>query len=268
MHIDWFVFAAQIVNFLILVALLKYFLYDKIVKAMDARQAAVASRLEEAERLREEAGRLKAQLEEESQDIKAKAVEILNQAQKEAEEHKARLMAAAEEEAQQSRQRWRETLARERQAFFDELRLKAGSFIFTTIRVILKEMAGKDLEERMVDVFVEKLRHLDPSQQDLLRRSLDSGPRELVVMSAFEMTPENQKKILDAVTPYLSDDVTLRCEVSASVVAGIELLSHGHRIAWSLGGHLAELEESFRNALREEIPEAGMDAGEQGTTVA
>ena len=48
MHIDWFVFAAQIVNFFILVALLKFFLYDRIVKAMDARQARIASRLDAA----------------------------------------------------------------------------------------------------------------------------------------------------------------------------------------------------------------------------
>ena len=38
MTIDWFTFVAQIINFLILVALLKYFLYGRLVAAMDQRQ--------------------------------------------------------------------------------------------------------------------------------------------------------------------------------------------------------------------------------------
>ena len=41
MHIDWFVFFAQIVNFLLLVFLLKKFLYGRIVKAMDERERKV-----------------------------------------------------------------------------------------------------------------------------------------------------------------------------------------------------------------------------------
>ena len=37
MLIDWFTVGAQIVNFLVLVGLLKYFLYEPILKAMDKR---------------------------------------------------------------------------------------------------------------------------------------------------------------------------------------------------------------------------------------
>jgi hypothetical protein len=36
--INWFTVIAQIVNFLILVVLLKYLLYDRIIKAMDERR--------------------------------------------------------------------------------------------------------------------------------------------------------------------------------------------------------------------------------------
>jgi len=264
MHIDWFVFAAQIINFLILVALLKFFLYDRIVKAMDARQASVASRLEEAERLKEEARKRLLDLEEQNRQIKERTLEILNQAQKEAEEHRSRLLASAENDALQSRRRWRETLAREREAFYESLRLKAGTFIFSTIRRILEDMAGQDLESRVVDVFVERIGAMDASQQEMLRRSLDSGPREIVVVSAFELSRDQKEKIIDAVRPYISEDVHVRCEVSPANLAGIELLTHGYRLAWNMEGHLAELEEAFRNALKEEIPELGIDGEDRG----
>jgi len=48
MQIDWFTVVAQIVNFLILVGLLKKFLYGPIIRAMDDRERRIASRLEEA----------------------------------------------------------------------------------------------------------------------------------------------------------------------------------------------------------------------------
>jgi F-type H+-transporting ATPase subunit b len=50
MLIDWFTVVAQIINFLILVALLKHFLYGRIIKAMDQREERINSRLEEAKK--------------------------------------------------------------------------------------------------------------------------------------------------------------------------------------------------------------------------
>ena len=55
MLINWFTVIAQIVNFLILVFLLKYFLYDRIVKAMDEREQRIQLRLKEAEEKKQEA---------------------------------------------------------------------------------------------------------------------------------------------------------------------------------------------------------------------
>jgi len=49
MQIDWFTLIAQIVNFLILVWLLKHFLYDRMVDGMDKRREKISSRLKEAD---------------------------------------------------------------------------------------------------------------------------------------------------------------------------------------------------------------------------
>ncbi|HPR54472.1 MAG TPA: hypothetical protein PLV84_05020 [Deltaproteobacteria bacterium] len=264
MHIDWFVFAAQIVNFLILVALLKYFLYDRIVKAMDARQAGIAARLEEAERLKDEARARSEELEEKNRELKEKAEEVLNQANRDADAERGRLMALVSREAQQSRQRWRESLLRERQVFFEELRIKAGMFIFGTIRRIMKDLADEDLEDRMVQVFTGLVKGIDPGQQELLRRSLDSGTPMITLRSAFELKPSHREKILEAIGPYISKDVSFRYEVSDTLLTGIELMTHGYKLAWSIGDHLSALQEDFNRALREEIPEEMPGEGEHG----
>ena len=49
MLIDWFTVGAQIVNFLILVWLLKHFLYKPILNAIDAREKRIAAELADAD---------------------------------------------------------------------------------------------------------------------------------------------------------------------------------------------------------------------------
>ena len=49
MNIDWFTFAAQVINFLVLVGLLRHFLYGPVVRAMQAREQKVTQRLTDAD---------------------------------------------------------------------------------------------------------------------------------------------------------------------------------------------------------------------------
>ena len=55
MLIDWFTVTFQIINFLILIALLKRFLYGPILRAMDERETTIAARLFEAATAKSEA---------------------------------------------------------------------------------------------------------------------------------------------------------------------------------------------------------------------
>lgn len=57
MLIDWFTVIAQVVNFLILVWLLKRFLYQPILNAIDAREQRVATELADADAKMNEAAK-------------------------------------------------------------------------------------------------------------------------------------------------------------------------------------------------------------------
>jgi F-type H+-transporting ATPase subunit b len=82
MLIDWFTVGAQVLNFLILIYLLKRFLYGPILRAMDRREERIADRLREAAERSEDAGKRAADLERrqselaERRDAMMKAAEI------------------------------------------------------------------------------------------------------------------------------------------------------------------------------------------------
>jgi F-type H+-transporting ATPase subunit b len=69
---DWFTILAQIVNFLVLVALMKRFLYGPLIAAIDAREKSIAARIAEAARKEQEAGARMEQLAKETAETEQK----------------------------------------------------------------------------------------------------------------------------------------------------------------------------------------------------
>jgi F-type H+-transporting ATPase subunit b len=86
--IDWFTVGAQIVNFLVLIALLKYFLYGRIIKAIDEREKKIASRLEDAEQKKKEAEQEGEAYRTKNQELDAMGERIVAQVREEAETHR------------------------------------------------------------------------------------------------------------------------------------------------------------------------------------
>src|SRR5487761_2554109 len=99
MLVDWFTVGAQALNFIILVWLLKRFLYKPILDAVDTRErriaaelADAAAKMAEAQSRREEFGRKNAELEQQR-------AALLRSAAAEAESERARLPAGARKAA-------------------------------------------------------------------------------------------------------------------------------------------------------------------------
>ena len=252
MHVDWFVFFAQIVNFLILVFLLKHFLYGRIIKAMDNREARIVARFDEAETLRKEAEKSAALYEEKNRALAQKQDELLNQIAQEAEARRKELLEKARQDVDTVRERWQETIQREKDSFLQDLRQRAGRQICTIARRILGEMADAELEERMVNVFLNKMDSLDDAARTTLQESIAQAVRGIIIQSAFPIDQDLRDKIKERLIRFCTALPEIHYETSMEIVSGIELRAHGHKLAWSLSDYLETLEEGFAHALLEE----------------
>ncbi|MCK4469172.1 MAG: F0F1 ATP synthase subunit B, partial [Desulfobacterales bacterium] len=95
MLIDWFTVIAQIINFLVLVYLLKCFLYGPIIKAMDKRQEKIALRLEGARKKKQEAEQEAELFLKKNKEFDSRYEEMLSQIKKEVETRKVELIKEA-----------------------------------------------------------------------------------------------------------------------------------------------------------------------------
>ncbi len=253
MQIDWFTFGAQVVNFLILVGLLKHFLYGPITAAMDAREQRIADRLREAKEKRETA-------EEEAEAYRQKQAELesarerrLVEAEEEARERRQAMIEEARAEVDRLQAQWAEALRREREMFLQDLAQRVSRETMTLARRTLQELANADLEQQVVRVFVERIEALDDERRSALAEVVGATGDPVEVHTAFELGEEQRQRLSEALAIASDADVEPVFEVDADVGFGIEVRAGEHKIAWSLGSYFAELEEHIRDRIESEI---------------
>jgi F-type H+-transporting ATPase subunit b len=251
MHIDWFVFFSQIVNFMILLFLLKKFLYGRIIGAMDAREAKIAARFAEVEQAREESRVSAEAYARKLRDLEERSEAMLEKSRLDAESFKERLQEKAREETEFLKTRWIGAIKSERENFLQELRHLAGRQIYAVSRQVLKDLSAMDLEERIVDILVERVAAMDEKEREKFRQPLENGGT-VAVTSAFAIPPDVQARLTGALRRHVAADAKVVYEMSDDILSGCELRSDGHKIAWSMKDYIETLEESFFTALYEE----------------
>ncbi len=251
MLIDWFTVCAQAVNFLILIWLLKRFLYRPILGAMDAREQKIAAQLRDAATQKTEAERERESLRVARADFETQREELLKKVAEEAETMRKRLSDEIRQEIETARTKWRETLRLEQDALRAELTSRAQEEIFAIARQTLRDLAGKELEQQIATVFVRQLNALNGDEKDQLLTILKTSHRPAVIRSAFDLGQSERAEIENAITGALVPDLPVRFETASDLVGGIELSANGHKISWSITGYLTSLEKSVRDAVEE-----------------
>ncbi len=251
--IDWFTVVAQIVNFLILLALLKWLLFDRVVRAMDEREQKIASRLEDARHRQDEAAQRAERLEEERRELEAQREQMLQEAREEADGRRRELLREAREEVDRSRREWNRDLQRQQERFLGELSERAGEALQRAVRQALGELADADLQEGAVRVFLQKLEELDGDQRETLEEAIREADGRAVVASAQDLPEDARRNLAAALKRRFGEEPEVAFETSPELIAGLEVRAGGRALEWSLRRYLDEFEESVGAALEERL---------------
>ena len=251
MLFDWFTVVAQLVNFLILVWLMKRFLYKPILDAIDAREQLIAKKLAEAETQRTEAEQERETLRQKNDTFDEQRDELMQRTENEAEEERRRLLDATRQAADNLRTKRQEALISEQQSLHDEITRRTRDEVFAITRKTLGDLAGATLEERIIDVFSRRLRELDRGMKEDLTTAISTSSSPVFVRSAFVLSSEQQAVIHNALKETFAVDPQVHFETSPEVISGIELTANGRKVAWSIEHYLVSLQKSVSELLKE-----------------
>ena len=250
MQVDGFTVVAQVVNFLILVFLLKRFLYAPVIEAMDRREQRVTDRLKSAEEREHIATESAEAYRHRTEEIDRRRKELREKARQEADALRAKLLDNARTEIDAQREEWHATFERELDAFLFDLRGEATRGVVRATRRALESLAGEALEDRMVEVFLARLGSLDTEARTHLAEALAAPGARPTVASAFELAETRREQIraeLDALCGVSAD---IEFDGSADLVCGIELRMRDWVMGWSVDAFVDDLDEAIAERLR------------------
>jgi F-type H+-transporting ATPase subunit b len=264
-QIDWFTLVAQIINFLILLYLLKRFLYGPIVETMEKREQKIAARLEEAQEKRESAEREAERYHHQRQELEKNRDERMAEVHKEIEAKRKEMLEEAQEEIQAKKQDWQEALQREKDNFLRELHQQLGRKAGEIARRALQDLADIQVEQKMVDLFILRLQEIDSAERNEIAKSIQTSDQGVIIRSAFELPEETQQKITEVVQAQImaGQDWDTRFETSPELISGIEMQADSHQVAWSIKDYLVGLETQIRQTIEQEDQQQNED--EHGT---
>jgi F-type H+-transporting ATPase subunit b len=250
--IDWFTVGAQALNFLILVFLLRRFLYKPILHAIDAREKKIAAELANADAKKAEAQKERDEFERKNAKFDQERAALMSRATDEAKEERQRLLEEARKAADAMSAKRQETLRTDSRNLNQAIARRTQQEVFAIARKALTDLATTSLEERLAEVFTRRLRELDGNAKGKLGEALKTGSEPGVVRSAFEMPAVQRAAIQNALNETFAAEIRVRFETSPDLVSGIELTANGHKVSWSIAGYLASLEKGVSQLLKDE----------------
>jgi len=265
MLIDWFTILAQVINFLILVWLLKRFLYRPVLNALDEREKHIAAELADADAKEAEAQKEREEFSRKNQELEQQRTALLNKAKEEANSERTRLLEAARQAAAELNSQLQESLRNDRKTLNETIRRRTQEEVFAISRKALADLADSSLEERIAGKFVQKIQNLSQEEKEKLTSVFDyssnSSPissKTALVRSAFELPDAQRKAIEEAVKEVLGKELQIKFETAPELVSGIELTLNGQKLAWSIADYLTSLEKSIDELIKEKPkPETG-----------
>ena len=257
MLIDWFTVGAQVLNFLILVWLLKHFLFQPVRHAIDAREKRIATQLAEAAATKTEAQQERAEFQRKNTAFDQQRATLLRQATDEAKAERQRLLDEARQAADTLSAKRQAALLTEAHNLNQAIRRRTQQEVFAMARKALADLATTSLEERLSEVFTRRLSELDGQVKADLARALQTAAEPALVHSAFDLTAEQRAAIQNALNETFAAEIRVRFETAPDLIGGIELTTNGQKVAWSIADYLTSLEKGVAELLQEQNkPEA------------
>ncbi|MEJ1959701.1 MAG: F0F1 ATP synthase subunit delta [Nitrosomonadales bacterium] len=217
MEFDLTTFVLEVLNFLVLLWLLKHFFYRPILAVIEKRQADTAKTIADAETVQREAAGLKneyvTRLAEVDKD-RAAAKAVLNE---EIAAERTQRLAAVEAEANADRQRRQMLELREQTERKTALEREAVTIATRFASRFLDSLAGPELENKLVERTLAELDGIAPEKLD----ALNNEGVNIRVISAFPLDEIQHTAFKASLGRLASRDLEPEFSVDANLKAGV-----------------------------------------------
>lgn len=241
MLIDWFTVSVQIVNFLILIALLKHFLYGPIIRAMDERERTIAARLSDAATAKREAETNAAILAREQEGFARTRSHMELEAHQEINRWKEESIERIKDEIKAQRSNWQQNMLNEQESFLQKLKIHISQQVFLVAQKVLADLADSSLESRLLETFLRKV-HQEPGE--IIEKN-GLNYKTLQVTTGFPLDNQQKDTLQSKLGRIFSSFSGIDFSEDDTLGLGIRLLANDQKWEWNLSRYMRDIERDI-----------------------
>lgn len=250
MQIDWITFVAEIINLMVLVWLLKRFLYAPINNIIQKRQAEIDAQIKSADTLHRQAQSELQVLESEKHAFEESLQIKQNDLTKKLSEERQKTLAKIKQEAGQLKHQLQSEIKLQN----ENLKLELEQFIsHDFLRIagqIITDLTDATPMERVLNLFYKKLVDLNKVEKTKIVKII-KNQSVIVVNSSETLSERHQYDMSRFLRSYfeISPKTKIIYQVSSSLILGVEIRIQDIGIDWTVKNYLNELEQGLNNLL-------------------
>lgn len=233
MLINWFTLVAQIINFLILLWLLNKFLYKPVLKALDEREARIASTISDAESVKLNAMK---ELDEYSAKNVAIAKEkdsIIQASRMAAEQERTQIIDNAKNTARQLIDKQKDKLCNERNTFYKNASEELITQIVQITEKSITDLSDMTLETQMVKKCIDNVKLIPDNERKMIMALLQNCNNQILVHTSVSLDQTVLLQLQDSLSSTLGSSITLHWEPASHLLCGIELIIDTYKLSWN-----------------------------------
>jgi len=221
MHLDGWTLLLQAINFLVLVWLLRHFLYRPVLAVIAERQAATERVRGDADAARREAADLKSTVDTEKAGLAAERDRLLAAARAQAAAERAALLDKARGEAEGLLAEERARLAEERRQAEADLRGHAAALGTDVAARLLRAAASDGMAEGFLEAACRSVEALPEPQRRALAGG--AGPVPIRLVTSAPLTVPEGERWQERLAAALDRPVAVEFAEDPGLIAGVEL---------------------------------------------
>jgi F-type H+-transporting ATPase subunit b len=223
LEINWSTFGLEIINFLVLIWILKRFIYKPVLSVIAQRRTAIENQSTEAQRLHEEAVDLKIQYQNRLSDWEQERQQARDAINQELKIEKARQLQALQEVLTQEREKAKTADERRRIENVREIEHQALRQGAEFASRLLNMAGGPELEARLILLLVEELGTLNPQQILSIQNRWGDNPKTINVCSVYPVAGKQKQLLETALTDILGQSLPVNYSEVPELLAGLHI---------------------------------------------
>ena len=251
MQIDWITFVAEILNLLVLVWLLKRFLYTPINNVIQQRQAEINEKIESAEALHRQAESEFQTLELEKNAFEGSLQKKQNDLIKELSIERKETLIKIKEQSNQLKSQLQSEIRLQNTNLKSELEQFISRDFLRIAGKIVIDLTGATPLERVLNLFYKKLVNLTKSDIIKINKTI-KNQIVITIYSSDALTIKHQQDMNRFLRSYfdIPPKTRIKYQVAPHLILGVEIRIQDIGIDWTIKNYLDELEQGLDNLLK------------------